>query len=107
MADRAAVLGSTYAAAKAALQSLTRSTALEWARHGIRAVCVEPGYVATDFNARLVDAGLEQRLLERVPTRTAIDAQAVADLVLFAGAPTSRHLTGATIKLDGGYSARL
>lgn len=107
VADYAAVLGSTYAAAKAALQSLTRSTALEWARHGVRAVCVEPGYVATDFNARLVEAGLEERLLARVPTRQPIAAQDVADLILFAGAPTTRHLTGATIKLDGGYSAAL
>lgn len=107
VADYAAVLGAPYAAAKAALQSLTRSTALEWARHGIRAVCVEPGYVATDFNRRLVDAGLEDRLLARVPTRTPITAQDVADLILFAGAPTTRHLTGATIKLDGGYSAVL
>lgn len=107
VADYAAVLGSTYAAAKAALQSLTRSTALEWARHGIRAVCVEPGYVATDFNARLVEAGLEDRLLARVPTRQAIQPQDVADLIVFAGSPASRHLTGATIKLDGGYSAGL
>lgn len=107
VADFAAVLGSAYAAAKAALQSLTRSTALEWARHGIRAVTVEPGYVATDFNARLVAAGLEQRLLDRVPTRTPIDAESVADLVLYAGSPRARHLTGATIKLDGGYSAVL
>ncbi len=107
VADHAAVLGSTYAAAKAGLQSLTRSTALEWARHGVRAVIVEPGYVATDFNARLVDAGLEDRLLARVPTRTPIEPGDVADLVVHVGAPTTRHLTGATIKLDGGYSAAL
>lgn len=107
VADRAAVLGSTYAAAKAALQSFTRSTALEWARHGIRSVCVEPGYVDTDFNARLKEAGLEDRLLERVPTRAAIEPEDVARVVLFAGAPTSLHLTGETIRIDGGYAARL
>lgn len=107
VADRAAVLGSTYAAAKAALQSFTRSTALEWARHGIRAVCVEPGYVDTDFNARLKEAGLEGRLLERVPTRQAITPEDVARLVAFVGAPTTAHLTGETIRIDGGYAARL
>lgn len=107
VADRAAVLGSTYAAAKAALQSFTRSTALEWARHGIRAVCVEPGYVDTDFNARLKEAGLEERLLERVPTRTAIEPEDVARLVVLVGDPDTRHLTGETIRIDGGYGSRL
>ena len=107
VADRAAVLGSTYAAAKAGLQSFTRSTALEWARHGIRAVCIEPGYVDTDFNARLKEAGLEDRLLERVPTRQAITPEDVARVVVFAGAPTTAHLTGETIRIDGGYAARL
>lgn len=107
VADRAAVLGSTYAAAKAALQSLTRSSALEWARYGIRSVCVEPGYVDTAFNARLKAAGLEERLLERVPTRRPLEPEDVARVVLFAGAPTTLHLTGETIRIDGGYAARL
>ena len=107
VAGSAAVMGAAYAAAKAALASLSRSTALEWARHGIRAVTVEPGYVATDFNERLVEAGLEDRLLARVPTRRAIDPAAVARLVVFAADPAQVDLTGATLTLDGGMTARL
>jgi NAD(P)-dependent dehydrogenase (short-subunit alcohol dehydrogenase family) len=107
VADRAAVLGAPYAAAKAGLQSLTRSTALEWSRHGIRSVCIEPGYVATAFNDRLVAAGLEERLLARIPTREAIGAEDVARLVVFAGDPATRHLTGTAIRFDGGQSASL
>lgn len=107
VAGRAAVLGGPYAAAKAALASLTRSTAVEWARHGIRATTVEPGYVATDFNAGLVAAGLEERLLDKVPTRRAIDPEDVARLVAFAGAPAQAQLTGATLRLDGGMTAGL
>lgn len=107
VAGAAAVQGAAYAAAKAALASLTRSTALEWARHGIRATTVEPGYVATEFNRRLVEAGLEDRLLARVPTRRAIDPDAVARVVLFAGAPEQVDVTGAVITVDGGMTARL
>ncbi len=107
VAGSAAVLGAPYAAAKAALASVTRSTALEWARHGIRAVTIEPGYVATDFNRRLVEAGLEERMLARVPTRRPIDPAAVARLVVFAGSPEQVDLTGATLTLDGGATARL
>lgn len=107
VADRGAVLGAPYAAAKAALQSLTRSTTIEWAKHGIRAVTIEPGYVATDFNAGLVEAGLEERLLQRIPTRRAIEPDEIADVIAFAGHAANRSLTGATIKVDGGHTAGL
>ncbi|HEY8339731.1 MAG TPA: SDR family oxidoreductase [Egibacteraceae bacterium] len=95
------------AAAKAGLAALTRATALEWARDGIRANTVEPGYVDTDFNARLRAAGLEERLLARVPTRRPISAVSVARVVLFAGDPANRDLTGAVLRVDGGMTARL
>jgi len=107
VADRAAPLGAAYAAAKAGLAALTRATALEWARDGIRANTVEPGYVDTDFNARLRAAGLEERLLARVPTRRPISAVSVARVVLFAGDPANRDLTGAVLRVDGGMTARL
>lgn len=107
VASRAAPLGGPYAAAKAGLVALTRSTALEWARDGIRANVVEPGYVDTDFNARLREAGLEERLLARVPTRRAITPEAVARLILFAGDPDNPDLTGDVLRIDGGMTVRL
>lgn len=106
-AGRAAPLGAAYQAAKAALVALTRSTALEWARDGIRANVVEPGYVATDFNAPLVEAGLEERLLRRVPTGRPIAPEAVAEAVLFLGSPENADVTGSVLRIDGGWTARL
>jgi 2-deoxy-D-gluconate 3-dehydrogenase len=99
--------GAAYAAAKAALVSLTRTTAVEWARDGIRANVVEPGYVATDFNAPAIDAGLEPRILAKVPTREAISPAAVARAVLYLGSPENREITGAVLRVDGGWTARL
>lgn len=107
VASRAAPLGAPYAAAKAGLVALTRATALEWARHGIRANLIEPGYVDTAFNARLVEAGLEERLLARVPTGRAIQPEAVARVILFAGDPENADMTGAVLRVDGGMTARL
>ena len=96
-----------YSAAKSALIALTRATALEWAREGIRANVVEPGYVATEFNAPLVESGFEPQLLAKVPTRRAITPEAVARAVLFAGSPENRDVTGAVLRVDGGQTARL
>jgi NAD(P)-dependent dehydrogenase (short-subunit alcohol dehydrogenase family) len=99
--------GAAYAAAKAALASVTRTAAVEWARRGIRANLVEPGYVATDFNAPLLEAGLEPRILAKVPTGRPIAPEAVADAVLHLGSPQQRDVTGATLRVDGGWTARL
>jgi 2-deoxy-D-gluconate 3-dehydrogenase len=96
-----------YSAAKAALVALTRATAIEWAREGIRANVVEPGYVATEFNAPLIESGFEPQLLAKVPTRRAVTPEAVARAVLFAGSPDNRDLTGAVLRVDGGQTARL
>jgi 3-oxoacyl-[acyl-carrier protein] reductase len=106
-ASRASSRGAAYAAAKAGLASLTRSTAIEWARYGVRAICVEPGFVDTDFNRELKDAGLEQRLLAKVPTGRAISADAVAELLIALAAPGLADLTGEVVRFDGGWSAKL
>lgn len=107
VASRAAVRGAAYAAAKAGLASLTRSTAIEWARHGVRAVCIEPGFVDTDFNRDLKAAGLEERLLAKVPTGRAITAASVAELLVAVSSADLQDLTGTVITMDGGWSAKL
>jgi len=96
-----------YSAAKAAMVALTRATAIEWAREGIRANIVEPGYVATEFNAPLIESGFEPQLLAKVPTRRAVTPEAVARAVLFAGSPDNPDVTGAVLRVDGGQTARL
>jgi len=99
--------GAPYAAAKAALAAATRSTAVEWAHHGIRALVVEPGFVDTGFNAELVATGGHERLLRRVPTRSPLDPDEVAQLVLALADPGLAGVTGGTYTIDGGLTARL
>ena len=101
----AAPRSAPYSAAKAALVALTRATAVEWARDGIRANVVEPGYVATGFNAALIEGGFEERLLTKIPTRRAVSVESVARTVLFAA--ENVDMTGAVLRVDGGQTVRL
>jgi NAD(P)-dependent dehydrogenase (short-subunit alcohol dehydrogenase family) len=101
----AAPRSAPYSAAKAALVALTRAAAVEWARDGIRVNAVEPGYVATAFNAALIEGGFEERLLAKIPTRRSVSVESVARTVLFAA--SNVDMTGAVLRVDGGQTVRL
>jgi NAD(P)-dependent dehydrogenase (short-subunit alcohol dehydrogenase family) len=97
--------GAAYAAAKAGLASVTRTAAVEWARQGVRVNLVEPGYVRTDFTTHIVEAGLEPRLLSRVPTRRPVSPESVAAAVLYLGSRAAADITGTVLRVDGGRTA--
>jgi 2-deoxy-D-gluconate 3-dehydrogenase len=96
-----------YCASKAAIVSFTRSMAVEWARHGIQVNALAPGYFATDMNAELrSDPDALSAVLRSVPARRMGDAHELsAWLVLLAGS-ASDFMTGETIVVDGGQTAR-
>jgi 3-oxoacyl-[acyl-carrier protein] reductase len=107
VASRASVTGGVYVVAKAALESLTRMTAVEWARYDIRCLTVAPGFVDTGFNEPLRAAGLTERLLRKIPTREAIRAEEVAKLVADLSDPGYTQLTGTVVAIDGSMGAAL
>jgi NAD(P)-dependent dehydrogenase (short-subunit alcohol dehydrogenase family) len=93
-----------YSASKAALDSLTKSMALEWAPQGVRVNGVAPGHVDTegvrsDFETGKLDY---ERLTGAIPVRRLADVSDVANAVLFLSSEQSRHVVGATLTLDGG-----
>jgi NAD(P)-dependent dehydrogenase (short-subunit alcohol dehydrogenase family) len=95
-----------YSASKAALNSLTRSMALEWAGMGIRVNAVAPGHVDTegvrgDFAAGRLDF---EAMVARIPAHRIADASDVADAVLFLSSERARHIAGAILTIDGGES---
>lgn len=96
-----------YCASKAAIVSLTRSVAVEWARHNVQVNALAPGYFATDMNAELrADEQALARVLRSVPARRMGRADELsAWLVLLAG-PASDFMTGETVVIDGGQTAR-
>jgi NAD(P)-dependent dehydrogenase (short-subunit alcohol dehydrogenase family) len=110
MAMSAAPANAAYCAAKAGIVALTQVLAAEWARHGIRVNCVAPGILNTEamqeMTRGLDRSGLLERcLVERTPVRRLGDPGEIAAVVAFLAGTEADFLTGATIVVDGGWTA--
>lgn len=92
-----------YAAAKAGLVHLTRSLALEWARHGIRVNSLSPGYVLTDMNRDFFATEAGARTVERVPQRRIGEPADLDGALLLLASDASRYMTGSDLVVDGGH----
>jgi NAD(P)-dependent dehydrogenase (short-subunit alcohol dehydrogenase family) len=96
-----------YSATKAALDSLTRTMAVEWAGKGLlRVNAVAPGHVATagvlqDLKTGRLD---EKAVLARIPAGRIADGDDIADAVLFLCSDRARHILGQVLSVDGGES---
>jgi 3alpha(or 20beta)-hydroxysteroid dehydrogenase len=92
-----------YTESKFAVTGLTKSAALELARHGIRVNSVHPGAVLTPMTADLGDMSeINKRF---VPLGRACTSEEVADLVVYLACPESSYCTGAEFVIDGGVTA--
>ncbi len=101
-----------YNASKAALSALTKSLALEWGGDGIRAVAVAPALILTPladafFEAQTDPRGERDRLGKDHPVGHAGRPEDVASLVLYLLGGGNTFISGTTITVDGGISARL
>ena len=96
-----------YAASKAALDSMTRSLALEWAEHRIRVNAVAPSHTATDrLQQAIRDGKLEyDTIVQRIPMGRFADPSEIADAVVFLCTDQARFITGQVLAVDGGYTA--
>lgn len=94
---------SAYAASKAGLVQLTRSLALEWARHGIRVNALCPGYIETDINRAFFATEAGAVLVKRIPQRRLGQAEDLDGALLLLASDAGRYITGAAIAVDGGH----
>jgi NAD(P)-dependent dehydrogenase (short-subunit alcohol dehydrogenase family) len=95
-----------YSAAKAAINNLTRSVAVELAPHRIRVNAVAPGPLMTELFHRGRAEAAERAILERQPWPEAGQARDIAGVVLFLASADAGFVTGETIVADGGLLAR-
>jgi NAD(P)-dependent dehydrogenase (short-subunit alcohol dehydrogenase family) len=100
--------GAAYSATKHAVVGLTRSAALEYARHDIRVNAVCPGVIDTPMAAGLQHdtSGLRDRLLRKHPQGRFGRAEEIAQAVVWLCSDRSSFTNGHTLTVDGGYSAR-
>jgi NAD(P)-dependent dehydrogenase (short-subunit alcohol dehydrogenase family) len=96
-----------YAATKAALVSLTKTAAVEYATAGIRVNAVAPGPIATDMVRRAVEEnpGLAAHLQTSVPMGRLGTVDEVAAAVVWLCTPAASYITGTVISIDGGQVA--
>jgi NAD(P)-dependent dehydrogenase (short-subunit alcohol dehydrogenase family) len=92
------------AAAKAALESFTRSWAAAFGAHGIRVNTVAAGPTRTDSAIGTFGDALEQLGSATLLGRTA-DPIEIAEAIVFLASPQASYLTGATVAVDGGFTA--
>lgn len=113
---RASPYKAAYVAAKHALEGLSKVVALEGAAHGVTANCINPAYVRTALvESQIADQAathgideaevVEKIMLARAAVKRLIEPEEVAELLAYLCSSPAAFITGASIALDGGWTA--
>jgi NAD(P)-dependent dehydrogenase (short-subunit alcohol dehydrogenase family) len=98
---------SVYCMTKAAIAHLTKCLAVEWAPHGINVNAVAPTFIRTPGTEKwLSDETFRKDLLSRIPLGRVGETNDVTGAVVFLASPAAAMITGATLMIDGGWTAR-
>jgi NAD(P)-dependent dehydrogenase (short-subunit alcohol dehydrogenase family) len=95
-----------YAASKAAVASLTKSMAIEWAQHGVCVNAIAPGVFRTPLNEKLLDETARgKEFLARTPMRRFGKVEELAGAAVFLASEGASFVTGEVLCVDGGFLA--
>lgn len=92
-----------YAASKAGLIALTKSTARELASRGVTANAICPGFIETDMTDRLAE-DVKQEVIKQIPLGAFGQPEDIAEAALYLAAESGRFITGQTLTVDGGMA---
>lgn len=95
-----------YSASKAAVASLTKSLAIEWAKHGVNVNAIAPGVFKTDLNRELLESTDRGREFElRTPMGRFGNVKELAGAAVFLASEAASFVTGEILVVDGGFLA--
>ncbi len=94
-----------YAATKGAMISMIKACAVEFARFGIRANAILPGWIATDMTQAMQDSdGFAKKVIPRIPIRRWGQPEDFGGVAVYLASDASAYHSGDTFTVDGGYS---
>ena len=97
----------SYTASKSGVAGLTKLMANEWAKHGINANAIAPGYFATDNTQALQDDPVRSKeILGRIPSGRWGQPSDIGGAAVFLSSAASDYVQGITLPVDGGWLAR-
>lgn len=102
LAEVGAADAAPYAAAKAAIVSLTRSLALAYGAHGIRVNAVSPGTTNTDMGRATIESDAGRERAARIPIRRFVEPSEVASAIVFLLSDAASGISGQTLHVNGG-----
>lgn len=92
-----------YAVSKAGVIQMTKTLALEWARHGIRVNAIAPGYINTELNADLWQSEAGKAMIRRTPQRRLGSRADLDGPLLLLSSDAGAFMTGSVVVADGGH----
>ncbi len=92
-----------YSASKAGVVGMTRTWALELARHNINVNAIAPGFIESALTQQ-VPADIKEKFVQRIPLKRIGDPEDIASLISFLVSDQSSYITGQCIQIDGGLS---
>ncbi len=97
----------SYCASKGAVVNLTRELGCQWARKGVRVNALAPGWFASEMTAAMWDDESSQRFVDSTcPMGRKGEPQELDGALLFLASDASSYVTGQTLTVDGGWTAR-
>jgi NAD(P)-dependent dehydrogenase (short-subunit alcohol dehydrogenase family) len=94
-----------YGASKSGVASLTKTLAIEWAKHGICVNAIAPGVYRTSLNAKLLEGPRGQEFLMRIPAKRFGQTSELIGAAVFLASDAASYVNGEILTVDGGLLA--